>query len=367
MQAAVPFFKRESSGSLVLLVMAALAMLAANSPLLPYYESLHSHNSEIIINEGLMALFFLCIGIEIKKEMKEGHLTTRSQIALPLVAAMGGMLVPAFIYSFFNWNTPAMRGWAIPTATDIAFSLGVLGIFGKRIPVALRIFLMSIAVFDDVMAIIVIAVFYTKAINVQALAFALGCVLLLLHYNKKVTFTPPYLFAAAALWLALFDAGISPTIAGVILGLLMPLTSGKRVLHFLHGWVTFFVVPLFVFANAGVAFNVVNIDTLTQPVTLGIITGLFFGKQIGILMTTFIMVRLGAAPMPSQTNWLQMYGVSLLCGIGFTISLFIGTLAFGGSELMPHIRLGVFTGSLASALLGTICIAFALKPKKDAV
>ena len=357
------FLQTETASSLVLLAMLLLAMVAANSPVLPYYETLHQPMAELAINEGLMSVFFLCIGIEIKTEMKEGSLSSPSQIALPAVAAVGGMIVPALIYSGLNWNSPAMRGWAIPTATDIAFSLGILNLFGARIPRALRIFLMSIAIFDDLFAIGIIAVFYTQKITMWPLFFSLAIVLLLYIYNRRVRLMLPFVLAGCALWVALLAAGVTPTIAGVLLGMFLPLPMGKRLLHFLHGSVAFFVVPLFVFSNSGIPFGLLDSTAFNNPASIGIATGLFFGKQMGIFLPAFFFIRLGVAHMPPQTTWMQLYAVAILCGIGFTMSLFIGSLAFGDGVSMLYARLGVIIGSLASAVVGAICMAITLNKK----
>ena len=358
------FLKLESASSILLLVMTCLAMVAANTPLAAQYSQLHTPDNTLFINDGLMALFFLCIGIEIKLEIKEGYLSELSQMVLPVVAALGGMAFPAAIFYYFNAGGESLHGWAIPTATDIAFSLGALSVFGKRIPAALRIFLLCIAVFDDLMAVGIIAFFYTHTLHWAALAFSLGCIALLAVYNRYVKLLAPYVFLGVALWIALLDAGVSPTLAGVALGFLLPPALGKRVLHFLHGWVAFVIVPVFVFANAGVSLQGVHLNALAHPVSAGIAAGLFFGKQLGIFITTALMILFGVAKMPLQATWLQLYAMSILCGIGFTMSLFIGTLAFSDDSLMQYARLGVITGSLASAVLGTICMALAIKIKK---
>ena len=353
----------EAASSLVLLAMLLLAALAANSPLLPYYEALQQPMAELVINSGLMTLFFLCIGIEIKIEVKEGSLSSPAQIALPMVAALGGMVIPALIYSYFNWNTGAIRGWAIPTATDIAFSLGVLNLFGARVPRALRIFLMSIAIFDDLFAIGIIGVFYTQQLYWLPLLFSLAIIVLLYAYNRSGKHMAPFIFATCALWAALMDSGITPTLAGVILGLFLPLPMGKRLLHFLHKSVAFFVVPLFVFSNSGIPFGLLDSNAFNNPASIGIATGLFFGKQMGIFIPAFFFIRLGVAHMPPQTTWMQLYSVAILCGIGFTMSLFIGSLAFSSDTSLLYARLGVIAGSLASAVAGTIFMAITLNKK----
>lgn len=351
------FMRLESASSLVLLAMTLLAMLAANSPFASLYSEIQAPVPMLVINEGLMALFFLCIGIEVRQETR-GSL---SQLRLPLAAACGGVVVPALIFLFLNRDGAALRGWAVPTATDIAFSLGMLSLFGSRVPPALRMFLLSVAVFDDLIAVLVIALFYTQGIEWLGLLFALGCLLLLGLYNRHVRKLAPFLFAGAALWLALFDAGVNPALAGVALGLLLPADLGKRVLRFLHVPVDFIVVPVFVLANAGLPLEGLGLSALEHPVSAGIAGGLFFGKQGGIFLTSCIAIRLGWAKLPDGCGWKQLYAVSLLGGIGFTMSLFIGTLAFGDTTFMSYAKLGVLTGSLASAAAGIICMALSLQ------
>lgn len=359
------YFRTEAASSAVLAVMAVLAMVAANSPLSEMYQQMHLPVMVMLVNDGLMALFFLVIGIELKREMVEGELSTYGQAILPMAGAIGGVVCPAVIYTIFNHNdAQMMRGWAVPMATDIAFALGVIGFFGHRLPIGLRIFLMALAVIDDVMAIGVIAVFYTESISLQALGMAAGIVLLLGVYNRKVALMPPFLLAGAALWIALHESGVHATLAGVLLGLLMPLDKGKRVLHMLHGPVAFGVVPLFVFANSGIGFEGVGIDTLLHPLGMGIVLGLFAGKQLGIFAVVWGMVMLGFAKLPVGVSWGQMYGVCMLAGIGFTMSLFIGTLAFAGPDVMETVRLGVIVASLASAVFGGIMLALTMAAKE---
>ncbi len=359
------FTQLEAAGGLVLLAMFVFAMLAANSPVAPYYELLHGHDARLVINEGLIAIFFLAIGIEIKLEMREGALSKRSQMALPLVSACGGVILPALIFTYINWGGEAMRGWAVPAATDIVFSLGVLSMFGAKVPVGLRIFLLGVAVFDDLIAIGIIAVFYSEAIKIWSLVFALACCVLIAAYNKRVTLLTPFVFAGAALWVALLDAGVSPTVAGVVLGLAMPVEMGKRVFRFLHVKVTYGIVPLFVFANSGVRLEDVTMAAFTNQVSLGVMFGLFFGKQWGIFGSAALLIKLRWAKLPSDASWGQLYAVALIAGIGFTMSLFIGTLAYGANELMTFTKVGVLTGSLASAAAGIICMALTSKKPKS--
>jgi Na+:H+ antiporter, NhaA family len=360
------FFKLESSSSVILLVMLLLAMICANSPLALHYDMLHGPVANLVINDGLMALFFLVIGIEIKMELVEGELSSLHQALLPVFAALGGVAMPALIFMAFNAGTPNASGWAIPVATDIAFSLAVLGFFGSRVPVSLKIFLMALAIIDDLIAVIVIAIFYTASISYEALGMAIGCTLLLALYNRKVIRLMPYLLAGAALWITMHESGIHATIAGVLLGLLLPVPLGKRVLHGLHPSVAYIIVPLFVFANAGIPLGNIPPDALLQPLVLGIAAGLFVGKQVGIFSTVWLLVRLGFARLPTSVTWLQLYSVCLIAGIGFTMSLFIGTLAFHAGPLMDETRLGVILGSLASAVMGAIVMAYAC-PVKNTV
>lgn len=349
--------KLESAPNIVFIAMLLLAIVAENSPFAPYYHTLHSATATLVINDGLMAIFFLCVGIEIKQEIKQNSAAPVSQLLLPVTAALGGIIIPALIFSFGNWGTATMRGWAIPTATDIAFSLGVLSLFGKSVPPALRIFLMSIAVFDDLVAIVIIAIFYTQDIQWVSLAFSCGCVVLLAIYNRYVNRMPAFIFAGCALWVALLDSGINPTIAGAIFGVLMPLDMGKRVLHFLHIWVVLLFVPIFVFANSGVPLGLLYMSVVANPLSLGIAGGLFFGKQCGIFALSALLIRAGWAKLPIGTTWLQLYAVSILCGIGFTMSLFIGSLAFTSEPFMLFEKAGILMGSLASAAVGIICMA----------
>lgn len=357
------FFRTEAASSAVLALMVVLAMAAANTPLAGYYAWLHSPMAGLVINDGLMTLFFLVIGIELKREIAEGELSRWGQALLPVVCALGGVVAPALIYVYFNHGTEAMRGWAVPMATDIAFALGLVGVFGSRLPVSLRIFLMALAVIDDLMAIVVIAVFYTAHISYPALGMAAGIVALLYGYNRKVPYMAPFLLAGAALWIALHESGVHATLAGVALGLLMPLPKGRLVLHALHAPVAFLVTPLFVFANAGVPLDGVTTEAMAAPLTAGIALGLFAGKQLGIFAAGWVMIRAGLAKLPEGASWGQFYGVCMVAGIGFTMSLFIGTLAFGVSEAMVGARIGVVVGSLASAVCGGILLAVTLPAK----
>ena len=363
----------ETSSGIVLMLATFLALLLANSPLqnvfnhlLHYSLSLQLNNFKIdtslhtIINDGLMSVFFLIVSLEIKRELISGELNTLNKAILPVIAAAGGMLVPALIYFAFNFNNKtALPGWAIPTATDIAFSLGVLSLLGKRIPINLKIFLTALAIIDDLGAIIIIAAFYTANISTVFLIFALlfSAILISLNYfNSQRTWL--YLITGSLLWLCILKSGIHATIAGVILGLTIPLkisnnkSPAQKLEKQLHPWVAYGILPLFALANAGLSFNTLDLASLTNSITLGVITGLFFGKQIGIFSFSWLAIKYKIATLPKNINWRQFYGMSLLSGIGFTMSLFIGTLAFNDESINSLIRLGIITGSGLSVISG---------------
>jgi NhaA family Na+:H+ antiporter len=317
------------------------------------------------INDGLMAIFFFLIGLELKRELIEGELSEPKKIILPACAAIGGMLIPALIYASLNLNDPAaLRGWAIPAATDIAFALGILAVFGKRVPVALKIFLVSLAIMDDMGAIVIIAIFYTSELSTTSLLIAaVSLVVLAIFNNRNVRSITPYILVGIILWIAVLKSGVHATLAGVLLAFFIPLKTNskherslaKNLEHDLHGSVSYVIIPTFAFANAGVPLDGLSINTLLEPIPLGIIMGLFFGKQIGIMLFSFIAVKLGIASLPDEINWKQLYGVALLCGVGFTMSLFIGSLAFeqGGTEVtLMNDRLGILVGSTISAITG---------------
>jgi NhaA family Na+:H+ antiporter len=323
-----------------------------------------------------MALFFLLMGLEIKRELLEGELSSWSEAFLPVSAALGGVLCPILFYGFFNWHdAQALHGWATASATDIAFSLCVLSLCGARIPLSLRVFLTAIAVIDDLAAIIIIALFYSASLSFIWLLVA-GLMLLglwLLGRQKIVSFVP-YGILGVLLWLAVLATGVHATVAGVLLGLMIPLKnkgpSGNSMLlrleRALHPWVSYAILPLFAFANAGIHLNNISENSLTQPITLGVITGLFFGKQIGIMLFVMIPVMLGIAKLPKEASWLHIYGVAILAGIGFTMSLFIGSLAFGEGEHFTDAKLGIIVGSLLSAIIGYVILSFsAVNPRQS--
>lgn len=363
------FAESEASGGLVLMASAALGMVVANSALAgSYTELLHTKVAGLSvlhwINDGLMALFFLLVGLEIKREILAGELDSWARRALPCIAALGGMLAPALIFFAINWQSPeTWRGWAIPTATDIAFALGVLSLFGSRIPNSLKVFLTSLAIMDDLGAILIIAIFYAADLSVMALGAAAVITVLLFGLNWfGVMRLKPYLLLGAGLWAAMLFSGIHATLAGVVLAMTIPLGSmgkedGERsplcqLEDRLGLWVAFLVLPVFGFANAGVSLAGASMESLLAPLSLGIAAGLFFGKQIGIMASIVIATRTGIAHLPAGASWRQMYGVALLCGIGFTMSLFIGLLAFADAEHESMVKLAVLAGSLLSAFAG---------------
>ena len=367
------FFSTEAAGGIVLMAAAVIALAVANSPLADiYFAILHTKLGRLSvlhwINDGLMALFFLLIGLEVKREIIVGQLSSWSRRVLPGAAAVAGMAIPALVYVAFNAGHPGqLRGWAIPAATDIAFALGILALLGPAVPVSLKVLLTAIAVIDDLLAIVVIAVFYTGDIAVVPLAAAAAGVAVLAGLNRAgVRGLAPYLLVGLGIWCGVLLSGVHATLAGVAVALTIPLRGGngvyanaplERLEHRIHPWVTFLVVPVFGFANAGVAFGGLSMADALAPLPLGIAMGLFLGKQLGIFATLWMLVRLGAARMPHAASWRQVYGMSMLCGIGFTMSLFIGGLAFAGSgHAMDAVKLGVFAGSILSGLGGWLVL-----------
>ena len=366
------FFAAESAGGLILMASAFAALVLANSPwAATYFSTLHVKffglSIEHWINDGLMAIFFLLVGLEIKREMLAGQLASWSQRALPGFAALGGMVFPALIYIAINWgNTETLGGWAIPAATDIAFALGVLSLLGKRVPVSLKIFLAALAILDDLGAVLIIALFYTSDLSVSMLLVSVGIVVGLVVLNRcGVRRLAPYLVAGGLLWFFMLQSGIHATLAGVILALCIPLgdpqQKRKSPLLYLeekmHPWVAFAVVPIFGFANAGVSLAGISARYLIDPVPLGVTLGLLLGKQLGVFGLAALAIRFGLAKLPQGCSWLQLYGIALLCGIGFTMSLFIGALAFPGApHLVDEVKVGVLMGSVLCALLGVVVL-----------
>ena len=380
------FLKLESASGIVLVMAGALAMVAANSPLAGVYEGLLQlpirvqvgsfeldKTLLIWINDLLMAVFFLLVGLEIKREVVAGELSDTAKVALPAIAAIGGMIVPATIYAWLNWHDPVgIRGWAIPSATDIAFALGVLALFGDRVPLGLKIFLMTLAVLDDLGAIVIIALFYTSDLSPHALAFAALAVAVLFGLNRGgVTRVAPYILVGAALWFCVLKSGVHATLAGVVAAMFVPASDARRteqppsrrLEHSLHPWVAFAILPLFAFANAGVDLDGLSMQDLLDPIPLGIMLGLFAGKQVGVFTFAWVAVKAGLARLPDGVTFGQVYGAAILCGIGFTMSLFIGMLAFentAAGEVIVTDRLGILAGTLLSAIVGSLVLHWVL-------
>jgi Na+:H+ antiporter, NhaA family len=370
------FLQKEATAGIVLMAAAGLALLVANSPLAPAYFGLQHTvfaGLDLLhwINDGLMAVFFLLIGLEVKREILQGELSTWPRRILPGIAALGGMVMPALIYVVVTGSNPEMlRGWAIPMATDIAFALGVLALLGSRVPLSLKVFLTAVAVIDDLGAVMVIALFYTADLSLPALALAGLVLLALIGLNRfGLTRLPIYLILGLVLWVCVLRSGVHATLAGVALALTIPIGRRQRgseihadsplhrLEHALHPWVAFLILPIFGFANSGVSFAGMSPAALLAPVPLGIAMGLFIGKQLGVFGFAWLAVRTGYANLPARATWMQLYAISLLCGIGFTMSLFIGTLAFLDSpDLIVATKLGVLGGSLVSAVTGWVLL-----------
>lgn len=368
------FLKLESASSIILFAMAILAMVWANSPL-AYLHKYFLNAFLFWINEVLMSVFFLLIGLELKRGFLEGQLSKISQVTLPAVGALGGMLIPALIYYTINPINPTVSGWAIPVATDIAFALGVLSLFGNRIPEALKLFLLALAIFDDLGAICIIAFLYSGSMSPLFLmmgGFLIVTICLLNFFSVRSTI--PYLLVGAGIWFCLFHSGFHPTITGVIVALAIPgrAEDGYSPLDYLeekvHPWAAYLIMPLFALANAGFSLQGLTWHSLFHPVVLGITLGLFVGKQIGVFSFSWVLIRLKCASLPDCSSWLELYGVSILCGIGFTMSLFLGTLAFqNDSTYLAEVRLGVIVGSILSGLLGSMVLAIAFARKRSSV
>lgn len=376
------FFAAESAGGLILMAAALAALVMANSPWsAAYFSTLQIEvlglSIEHWVNDGLMAVFFMLVGLEIKREMLAGQLSNWSHRSLPGFAALGGMLLPALIYIVVNWgNAETIDGWAIPAATDIAFALGVLSLLGKRVPISLKIFLSALAILDDLGAVLIIALFYTSGLSVSMLLASLGVIVFLMVLNRcGVKRLFPYLAAGGLLWFFMLQSGIHATLAGVILALCIPLgdpnNEHKSPLLYLeekmHPWVAFAVVPIFGFTNAGVSLAGISPNNLIDPVPLGVALGLLLGKQLGIFGLAALAIRFGLAKLPEGCGWLQLYGVALLCGIGFTMSLFIGALAFPNApHLVNEVKVGVLLGSIPSAIFGVVVLLRARRQRASA-
>lgn len=382
------FFQHPAAGGVLLMAAAVLALALDNSPLAWLYDGLLKTpvviqvgalelNKPLLlwINDGLMAIFFFLVGLEIKREIIEGRLSNLRQAGLPVVAAIGGIVVPAAIYIAINsGDASALNGWAIPAATDIAFALGVLALLGPRVPVALKVFLLALAIIDDLGAIIIIALFYTSQLSPEVLLIAaLGVSALAFLNFRGVTRVAPYLVIGLIVWVCVLKSGVHATLAGVVIALFIPMRAknedGKsplnKIEHGLAPWVAFGIMPVFAFANAGVSLQGITFADLFAGVPLGIAAGLFIGKQLGIMAFVWAGVKLGLARLPDGVTWLQIYGASLLAGIGFTMSLFIGTLAFSDPDQAAAVRIGVLTGSLLSAIAGAIVLRMALPAEAE--
>lgn len=372
------FLRLEGAAGLLLMVAAALALVLANSAAAPAYHAALSAELGLSllhwVNDGLMAIFFLLIGLEIKRELLVGELSSIKRAVLPAIAAFGGMAVPAAIYIAINWNNPdTLRGWAIPAATDIAFALGILALLGSRVPVSLKVFLTALAILDDLGAILIIALFYTADLSWSALAFAGSGLAALLALNRfGVRHLAPYLIIGFLVWSAVLLSGLHATLAGVAVAAFIPIRGHgeknersplHRLEHALHPFVAYGILPIFGLANAGLSFEGLSLAALLAPVPLGIACGLFIGKQFGVMAAAWVAVRAGWAEWPEGATPLQIYGVALLCGIGFTMSLFIGGMAFAPVELQNQVKLGVFSGSIVAAVAGFVVLRLA-KPKR---
>ncbi|ENM3922033.1 Na+/H+ antiporter NhaA [Vibrio cholerae] len=374
------FFKMESAGGILLVIAAAIAMVIANSAMGEGYQAfLHTYvfgmSVSHWINDGLMAVFFLLIGLEVKRELLEGALKSRETAIFPAIAAVGGMLAPALIYIAFNFNDPAaIQGWAIPAATDIAFALGIMALLGKRVPVSLKVFLLALAIIDDLGVVVIIALFYSSDLSTIALTigFIMTGVLFMLN-AKHVTKLSIYLVAGLILWIAVLKSGVHATLAGVVIGFAIPLKGNKgehsplkHLEHALHPYVAFAILPVFAFANAGISLQGVSLAGLTSMLPLGVALGLLLGKPLGIFSFSWAAVKLGVAKLPEGINFKHIFAVSVLCGIGFTMSIFISSLAFGQANEAydTYARLGILMGSTTAALLGYSLLRLSLPLKK---
>lgn len=380
------FIKKESSSGILLIIATILALTLKNSMFSEYYSAFLRTPVEVRfadlqiakplllwINDGLMAIFFLLIGLEVKREFLEGQLSTPAQLALPGIAAIGGMAVPALFYTYINYgDDTAMRGWAIPTATDIAFALGILALLGKRVPISLKAFLLALAIIDDLGAIVIIALFYTVELSTLSIAVAASALTILIIMNRLgVAKKAAYITVGVILWVSVLKSGVHATLAGVALAFTIPLqctrgdkdktfSMSKDMEHDLHFWVAFFILPLFAFVNAGVDLRNVSLDQMTTGVPLGIMAGLFLGKQIGVFGFSWVAIKLGLAKIPTDSTWLQLYGVSILTGIGFTMSLFVDSLAFTDGNLYQQAdKLAVLLASFAAGAAGYLVLRMA--------
>jgi NhaA family Na+:H+ antiporter len=385
------FLRLESASGLLLIIATVLAMVVVNTPAKPLYDMFLDTPIEVRIgqlelakplllwiNDGLMAIFFFLIGLEIKREFLEGELSEPSRIVLPAVCAIGGMAVPALVYVVINLGDPiALSGWAIPAATDIAFALGILALLGPRVPTSLKLFLLTLAIIDDLGAIAIVAIFYSGDLSWISLLVAAGAVIILLLLNRRgVMEIAPYILVGIVLWIAVLKSGVHATLAGVLLAFFIPLRSQNesvesplhKLEHDLHPTVAYGILPLFAFANTGISFQGLSLTSLLNPVPLGIAIGLYFGKQIGIFGFAWVAIKLRLAQLPDGANWLGLYGVAILCGVGFTMSLFISSLAFEqiGTALAIDDRLGILAGSLLAGVTGYTILRYAFPNEESA-
>lgn len=385
------FLEKESSSGIILIFVTIIALIFSNTFLSEFYNTfLHTKiefrigtileiSKPLIlwVNDGLMAIFFLMIGLEIKRELILGHLSKISKVILPLIGAFGGMVIPAFIFFLFNnHNDFALRGWAIPTATDIAFALGILALLGRRVPTSLKIFLMALAIFDDLGAILIIAFFYTAELSFSSLAFGTVCIFILILLNRfKVTYLSVYALVGFILWICVLKTGVHATLTGIILAFTIPLsiinekrkhTSPIRTLeHFIHNWVAYFILPIFAFVNAGIDLRNISMEQMNNSVSWGIFLGLFIGKQLGVFTFVFLSVKLNITNLPTGVSWAQLYGISVLTGVGFTMSLFIDSLAYVDSSSFFYTdKLAILSGSLLSGIVGYL-ILLKVKGRKN--
>lgn len=373
------FIKNDASPGIILVFSAAIALILANSPFMVSYNDflefpVHLQLGDFVIakplvlwiNDGLMALFFFVVGLEIKRELFYGQLSQPEQIVLPFLAAIAGILFPALIYVAFNYqDAVAMNGWAIPSATDIAFALGIFILFGKHLPASLKLFLLSVAIIDDIGAVIIIALFYSQDLSTTSLIIAgIGLVILFIFNRLELSNKTPFVLVSIIVWAAVLKSGVHATLAGFAVAWFIPIAKEKsksmsyQIEHGLHSWIAFFVLPIFAFANAGVSLTGVSISELFTPVSIGIMAGLFVGKQLGIFTICWLAIKLKLCQLPKGATWSQLYGVCLLCGVGFTMSLFIGSLAFEeqGLAYQTQVKIGVLIGSLVSAIAGAMLI-----------
>ena len=376
------FIQKESSAGILLIFVTILALFLQNSFLTEFYTNFLHTPVEIRfgelqiakplllwVNDGLMAVFFFLIGLEVKREVMEGHLSSLKQITLPGIAAVGGMVVPALVFIAFNkGDSFAMNGWAVPTATDIAFALGILSLLGPRVPVSLKIFLMALAIIDDLGAIVIIALFYTSELSTMSITIAaIALIILFIMNSMNVAIKSAYIVVGIILWVSVLKSGVHATLAGVALAFMIPLASkdkegnsfsmSKEMEHDLHYWVAFMILPLFAFVNAGVDLKSISIEEMAGPVPLGIMLGLFVGKQVGVFGFSWLAIKMGIASLPKDSNWTLLYGVSVLTGIGFTMSLFVDTLAYNDTQLYLYAdKLAILLGSFLSALVGYLVL-----------